>query len=252
MQVFSELLKYGVIQIITPSILAIILVFITKNQEKKYNQDNYIFEKKREAFTNTLSLITKLITSIQANYSWEENKYRWIDEKDCDNFQMMVQNEMLYLNDDDISTIQFIVKIIRQNSSWQSNIISWDESSGFLRKDIVLIEHLYKILTVSFRKQLFYKYKQKFEKNYTIPYLKMSYLINNNIIQENKIDKVKFSKFNYTENTILETINNFHNNIHELHCLLEEIIKQYKERTNNTDYDKQKIDELSDLLQRIK
>ena len=53
MQVFSELLKYGVIQIITPSILAIILVFITKSQEKKINQVTYIFEKKREAFTNT-------------------------------------------------------------------------------------------------------------------------------------------------------------------------------------------------------
>ena len=35
---------------------------------------------------------------------------------------MMAQNEMLYLNDDDISAIQLIIKILRQNSSWQINI----------------------------------------------------------------------------------------------------------------------------------
>jgi len=250
MQVFSVILN--VFQIITPSILAIILLFLTKNQEKKFNHDTYIFEKKREAFSSILSRITKIVISIEAHYSWKEDKYSLIDEKDCDNFQMETQNGMLYLSDDDISTIQLIAKILRQNSTWQLNIMGCEESGGFRVKDIAFIKHLYNILTVSFRKQLFYKYKQRTKRNCSIPYLEISYFFNNDIIQENIIDKTRFSKFSYTENTISETINNCNKNTHELRCLLEEIIKQYIKRTNNTVYDNQKIDELSDLLQKIK
>ena len=177
MNIFSELLKYGVIQAILPSILAIAIVYVTKNHESKVKKDTYIFKKKREAFSNVLSRITKIIISIQANFSWEENKYYWISEKDCDDFQLEVEKEKHYLNNDDISVIQLIMETLRKNSSWQSNVISWEESIGFSVNDISLIEYLYKILSENFRNFLLNKQTEK--NNKSITFLKICCLLHN-------------------------------------------------------------------------
>jgi hypothetical protein len=250
MEIFLELLKYGVIQAILPSILAIAVIFVTKNHEAKEKNKSYILEKKREAFSNILSLIAETLISVRALYSWEEDKYFWIGEKDCDDFEMTTQKEKLYLSDDDIRVIQIIVETLRNNSSWQSNIMTWEESVGFGVKDISLIEYLYKILTDSFKKQLFDK--QKAGKNISITFLEISCFFHNHIMSKKLVDKTRFSKFDYEENSISEVINNYRNNNAELHDLLEEVIKHYKKRTDNTASDIEEIKKLSDLLKEIR
>jgi len=250
MQIFTELLKYGVIQAILPSLLAIGIVFVTKNRETKISKETYIFEKKREAFTNVLSLITKTIVSIKANFSWEEEKYFWIAEEECDNFQMAAQKEMLYLSDDDIVVIQLIIETLRNNSSWQSNIMNWEESIGFATKDISFIEYLHKTLIDSFRNKLFEK--KDAGKNKSIVFLQICYLLHNHKNLINLIEKSRFLKFDYTENSILKIINNCFENANELRELVIEIINNFEKETDHTEYDRQKIDELSNLLIEMK
>jgi hypothetical protein len=247
MENILEIFKTGVIQTIISAILAIVLVFVSKNHEIYTNKRSFTFDKKRGYFYKILSLIAKIIIYIKSRYSLENDSFDLISEKDCDEFELMMKNKFLYLNDNDIFIINFIVDILRQNSSWLYNIANSEDNVSFNFKDIKLVEYLYETLARSFKKQLFEKkYKNNVSNN--IIFLKISNFYINWIKYKNLVDDNLLSKYNYNESTILKTIENCNKNKQKLLELLKEIFKKYKEKENNTDIDFIKIEELSNLI----
>jgi hypothetical protein len=236
-----------ILKTVLPSLFALLLLFIGKKHEINVNRSSNLLEKKRECFYEVISLITKTIISIKAGYSIEEDNYLLIVEKDCDEFELEMKTKMLYLNDNDIIIIKFIIQILRQNSSWQYDIVSHGDSVSFNFKDILVIEYLNDILTKSFREQLSNKkLAQKLPKE--ILCLKLGNIYVNMIRHKDLIDEITFSKYNYMEHSITEIIDSCKKNNDELMDILQEIIVKYGKRNDNSDYDKMRIEELSDLM----
>jgi hypothetical protein len=254
MQTLLEILKTGLIQSAIPPFFAILLVFFSKRQENKVDKDMRIFEKKREAFAIILSSLKKVIVSIKSQFSWEYDKFNLINEVICDEFEFGIQREMLYLTDDDIYNLDFIIKLLRDNSTWQYNIMQPEECAGFQVKDLAVIEYLYNILTINFRNQLFNKKNKKEETHQKIFLFKTSNLLKE-IIINNKIklmDESRFIKFDYTINSIKVFLYNCQRNIDELTDLLDDIISMYKSKPDKSEFDIEKIGILTDCLSELK
>jgi len=82
--------------------------------------------------------------------------------------------------------------------------------------------------------------------------LRIIYLLHNHKNIIDLIEKNRFLKFDYNENSILEIVDNCFKNIDELRGLVAEIINKFRKETDHTEYDRQKIDELCNLLLEMK
>jgi hypothetical protein len=237
-----------------PSFFAILLVFFSKYQDNKVDKDMRIFEKKRKAFAVVLSSLKKVIVSIKSQFSWEYDKFKLINEVICDEFEFDLQKEMLYLTDDDIYNLDFIIKLLRDNSTWQYNIMQPEECAGFQVKDLDVIEYLYNILAVNFRNQLFKKENKRKETHQKIFLFKTSNLLKE-IITHKKVklmDESRFIKFDYTMNSIKVFLYNCQRNMDELTDLLDDIITMYKSNPDKSEFDIEKIGILTEYFFELK
>jgi len=204
-----------------------------------------IFEKKREAFTEVLSQISKIIIHIRSQFSWEHNAFDVISENKCEEFQLCIENQILYLSEKDILTIRFITELLNSNSSWIYNVGSGDpdEFYFFNSKDLTVIEYLYNILIKSFKDDLFGTKKRN---NYIdeIYIFKISSLLKH-LIKNNEIkDKYYFEQFDYHENDLEYFVKQCNANKKEFKILCVNIIKSLRESDELSEYDKMRIEEL--------
>jgi len=224
---------------------AIIIKSIDRNQEKKAERNMKIFEKKREAFTEVLSQISKIIIHIRSQFSWEHNAFNVISENKCEEFQLCIENQILYLSEKDILTIRFITELLNSNSSWIYNVGSGDpnEFYCFNSKDLTVIEYFYNILIKSFKDDLFGTKKRN---NYIdeIYIFKISSLLKH-LIKNNEIkDKYYFEQFDYHENDLDNFVKQCNANKKEFQILCVNIIKNLRESDDLSEYDKMRIEEL--------
>jgi hypothetical protein len=232
----------------------LIILYITKNKDKKIEKDINVFEKKREALTCILSMIAETIISIKSNYNIEYDRFNLISEKSCDEFEINIQKYVLYLTNDDIYILKYIFELLRDNASWQYNYVPPEENAEFSMKDLDVIEYLYIVLVNSFRNQLF---EAKLKKNVNI--LEIKYLKISSFLQKTssnmKLNQtlIKLSnKFSYKENTIKDTITYFRNNVQELILLLDDIKKVYAKKKIDSTYYRKCYEEIEQYISIIK
>jgi hypothetical protein len=232
---------------------AIIIKTIDRNQDKKAERNMKIFDKKREAFTEVLSQISKIIIHIKSQFSWDHNAFNVISETKCEEFQLNVENQILYLSEKNILTIRFITELLNSNSSWIYNVGSGDphEFYSFNTKDFTVIEYLYNTLVKSFKDDLFGINKKN--NNLDEIYLfKISYLIKHLIRNNDSTENKSFVQFNYYENDVDNFIKQCNLNKNELKLLCINIIKSSKENNDLHEYDKMRIEELEKYKKIIK
>lgn len=224
---------------------AIFIKTIDRTQEKKAERNMKIFDKKREAFTEVLSQISKIIIHIKSLFSCEHNSFNVISEKKCEEFQLNIENQILYLSEKDILIIRFITELLNSNSSWVYEYSSGDpdEFYAFDAKDLQVIEFLYNTLIKSFKDDLF-GIKRKNNNIEEIYFFKLSSLIN--VLNKNYdiIDKILFFQFNYQENDIDSFVKHCINNKKELQLLCTNVIKKLNGNEDLSEYDKMRIEEL--------
>jgi heme/copper-type cytochrome/quinol oxidase subunit 2 len=78
----------AVISTIIAAGISALNIFLTFIFNKHYNKNMQLFEKKKEALTSILTIITETIISIKANYSWEFNKFNLVAEEKCDTIEL--------------------------------------------------------------------------------------------------------------------------------------------------------------------
>jgi len=227
---------------------AIIIKFIDRNQDKKAERNMKIFDKKREAFTEILSQISKIVIYIRSQFSWEHDGFSVISESRCEEFQLSIENQILYLSEKDILIIRFITELLNNNSSWIYNVGSGDpnEFYCFNTKDLSIIEYLYNTLIKSFKDELF-GIKKKNNSIDEIYLFKISFLLLNLIKNNDLIDKKQkenFVRFNYKENDLNSFIKNCNENKNELKLFCVNIIDFLKESEDLHEFDKIRIEEL--------
>ncbi|GHV03411.1 hypothetical protein FACS189485_06540 [Spirochaetia bacterium] len=251
-----DILRSFGIPAIVSVITAIIIKTFDRSQEKKAERNMRIFDNKRESFTRVLSLITNIIIHIKSQFSWEHDAYSVIAENDCDDFQVNVENQILYLSEKDILTIRFITELLNTNSSWIYNVASGDpnEFFGFDTKDLAVIEYLYNLLIRSFKDDLFGN-KKKNDSIDEIYIFKISSLLKHLIVNKDFIDstdKKCFYKFDYHENNIHDFIARCNEDKKELKSFCNKIVEIYKNRNDINSFDKKRIDDLSNYIKFIK
>jgi hypothetical protein len=229
-------------------ITAIIIKFVDRNQDKKAERNMKIFDKKRKAFTEILSQISKIIIYIKSQFSWDHNAFSVISENKCEEFQLSIENQILYLSEKDILTIRFITELLNTNSSWIYNVGSYDpdEFYCFNTKDLTIIEYLYNTLIKSFKDELFgiKKNNSSIDEIYLfkISFLLMNLIKNNDLID--KKQKENFVRFNYNENDVNSFLKKCNENKNELKLFCANIIDCLKRSEDLHEFDKMRIEEL--------
>jgi len=229
-------------------ITAIIIKSIDRNQDKKAERNMKIFDKKREAFTEVLSQISKIIIHIRSQYSWEYDGYSVVSEKRCEEFQLSIENQILYLSENNIFIIRFITELLNNNSSWIYNVGTYDpdEFYCFNIKDLAVIEYLYNTLLKSFKNELFITKKNNdfIEEIYIY---KISSLLRDLINNNDFIDikqKEQFIRFDYQKNDINNFIKQCSDNKNELQLFCNNIIDCLNKIEDISEFDKKRIEEL--------
>jgi hypothetical protein len=234
-------------------ITAIIIKSIDRNQDKKAERNMKIFDKKRDAFTEVLSQISKIIIYVRSQFSWEHNAFDVISENKCEEFQLSIENQILYLSEKDILTIRFITELLNSNSSWIYNVGSGDpnEFYCFNTKDLSVIEYLYDTLIKSFKDDLF-SISKKSSNIDEIYLFKISSILKRLIENNDYDDKESFDQFNYHKYDVDNFIKYCNLNKKELKILCDNIVENLKENNEINEYDRMKIEELTKYRMYIK
>ena len=235
--------------VIAPSFFAILVVHITKKIEKKNEIGIRFFDKKNAAFTLILSQIKRIINTIKAGYSWENDKFLLLSESQCDDFEEIIMNEILYLPERVKYVLEFIVKLLRNNSDWRYNIITPpDEDIGFIYGDLKLIEYFYGTLVSELKMIINDKKKDFSDKDFNdIKFLKLCYLLKDNYSFIKTDAAFSLENYNYEDNSIIEVLNNFHKEREKIIIQLKNVLKNHLSKTEIKKYQKDIVRKLLEI-----
>jgi hypothetical protein len=247
-----EILRASVLPTILSTLLAILVVFVTKGQDKKNDRGLRIFDKSREAYTAILSLIISTINTVKAQYSYELDKYALLSVTQCKQLYQDIQQYILYLTDKQVFIIDFAMKIFNYNSDWRYAYLSPGEDIGFYPADISLLEYLYSALVVNFKTQLFNNHDIS-----DMEYKEIIFLKSCNLLQEinnrNEFNNLSsFADYDYREKSMLYVLNEYNNDKGKYIVFFEDILVRYKNRQNNTDHDAKRIADLCEYISILK
>jgi len=135
-ELFNLIKEYIPILITSSLVSGVVTTIINGIQKRK----SIIFEKKQEAFTEIINIISSFINDIP--YSKDINEIFQISGESYNNFKLEIDKYILYLNKKEASILDKILKLFLRNTA-QDDVYSYDPDNPD-----------YKIFSIEDKKQI--------------------------------------------------------------------------------------------------